>query len=147
MDGLERLAAVATGIGVLVLAIALVAILMRRWISAVADLIWIGVLRPRLTLVATCGPAFVVLVAAYIIVPERAGVPWGLPILAAFGAAPILARPLINYIARRRYRPGGSVKLDPASLKFADVFNLEELRLLENYQAPETAMSSTAPGP
>jgi hypothetical protein len=107
------------------------------WVGAFADLIWISMLRPRLAVGVVLGLALAVLLVLYSVIPRGAVQPFALPMLAAVVIAPIAARALIDRAAREIFaRRGGPFRLDPASLKLADVFILEDLRLRSVYRAP-----------
>ena len=112
---------------------------LRHWISTVADLIWMTVLKPGLALSAMTAVTFVVLVLVYATRPQRAGALIALPLLIALIVTPMLARPMVNVAARRLFsRLGYAYELDAASLRLADVFLLEELQLRTLYTAPES---------
>ncbi|HEY1926623.1 MAG TPA: hypothetical protein VGG92_04090 [Caulobacteraceae bacterium] len=130
--------------------IAAVAIL-RLWVLAIADLLWIGLIRRRLALEVLLGLAFLILVAVYSVLPQKNFAPVALPLFVTLLVTPILAVPLINLRARRRYDPNAeSFALAKEDLARADVFSLQQMRLLSVYRAPESEApiaSSASPPP
>ena len=136
---------VLVGLAALFLAATVFLIGARFWISTVADLIWITVLRPRLSAPVLTSVAFIVLLAVYTILPQRAGALIALPLFIALVVTPMVARPLLNLIARRFFsRLGYAYDLDRASLKLANIFLLEDLQQRTRYVAPETKAVTNA---
>jgi len=137
MSVLAHLGAVATTLTVLSAAFIAAALLLGAWIGAVADLIWIVVLRPRLAAGVILVLALTVLFIVYGVLPQSAKAPLALPMLVVVLIVPIAARALLHRLARALFiRRGGPFKLDRASLNLADVFILEDLRLRSLYKAP-----------
>jgi hypothetical protein len=120
--------------------------ILRLWVLAVADLLWMFLLRRRLALEVLLGLAFVILAATYSALPQTNFAPVALPLFLVLIATPILAVPLINLRARRRYDPKAETfALAPEDLARADVFSLEQMRLLSLYRAPESEAPTLAP--
>lgn len=120
------------------------AVLLRYWVKAIADLLWMALLARRLTLEVVLACAFVILTLFYELVPQKGFAPVALPLFLILLLTPILAVPIINWRARRRYDPAAaSFEVDPKVIAQADVFSLEQMRLLSVYRAPESGPAPT----
>lgn len=129
---------------VLLVALSLATGALVLWVNAIADLLWMALLRRRLTLGVVVAVAFGVLLVAYSVLPQKGFPPFALPLLLVVAITPITAVRAINRVARRLYNPARSkFAVPPAVLAFADVFALEDMRLRSEYRAPESELSPT----
>ena len=142
---MEKLAEILTALAVLFAAAGLALILLRYWISTLSDVIWMSLLRPWPTLAIAAAVAFVVLVLMYAVLPQPAGAPVAMPLLAVVIFVPMATRPLANVAVRKLFhRLDYPFLLEEGSLKLTNLFNLEALQLQTLYTAPRSRAPSDA---